>query len=146
MTVEEAKKAILDIWDAGLDGRKFMMDLGAERVAVACNGCGPASWPQEWRNALGSWLRTFKSAFDVHDCDFTYRNDGLQPKFNEANDRLEVNCLKLADLKYAWWNPCRYIARRKGRLAAWACRTFGWKSWLDAYYKSQNNTTKKENT
>ena len=143
MTVEEAIAAKAEIHAAKLYGAGFVLSLTNEKVASACNGCGPESWPPEKRAALGAWLRTFTPAFHVHDCRFTYDNDLSAVKFKTANDELEENCLLLADLKYGWYNPCRYIARHKGHLVAMMCRIFGWSAWEDAYYKNNKN---KENT
>ena len=144
MTVEEAKKVIEEAYEKALYGWGFMRALGPERVAAACNGCGPDSWPQERRDKLGKWLKIFKPGFDGHDCRFTYDNDGTRERFDYANDELEKNCRLLADGKYGWYNPLRYLARRGGRLVADACRNFGWGAWQDAYNKNQN--PKKEKT
>ena len=139
MTVEEAKKSIEAIREAELYGWGFVRSLGPEKVAAACNGCGPDSWRQEWRDRLGRWLKTFKLAFDGHDCRHAYDNDGSREKWEYANNELEKNCILLADRKYAWYNPIRYVARKKGRLAADACRTvFGWSAWQDSYNKNKN--------
>lgn len=142
MTIDEARALIEEISVAGLDGAIEVACLGPERVAAACNGIGPASWPEERRAKLDKWLRTFRPAAGVHDCDFEFNNDGSVEKFNEANERLERNCLILADRKYAWYNPFRYVARNRAHLVATACRLFGWSDWKKAYTKKHN----KENT
>ena len=149
MTIDEAKEVIGFAHDAAMYGWGFMRSLGPEKVAAACNGCGPESWPQEWRDKLGKWLKTFRPAFDGHDCRFTYDNDGTREKFDYANDELEKNCLLLADRKYAWYNPLRYFARNRAKLIGGACRTFGWQAWQDAFRKTElanqeNNNQKKE--
>lgn len=143
MTTEEAKCAIVDACNNALYGCFFMAALGIEKVASACNGCGPESWPQEWRDKLGKWLSTFSLAFDIHDCRFTYGNDGSREKFDYANDELEKNCKLLADLKYAWYNPLRYFVRKKAKLVGAACRNFGWSAWIKAYNKTKNNNERK---
>lgn len=133
MTTSEAATAIKEIVAANLHGAEFVCNLGALKVAAACNGIGPASWPAEWRAKLDKWLATFRRACDVHDCDFTYNNDGSTALFNAANDRLEKNCLILADRKYGWYNPLRYFARNRAHLLALACRLFGWNAYCVAY-------------
>ena len=133
MTIDEAKDAIAQIVAAQLHGADFVAALGPAKVAAACNGIGPESWPEDWRKKLNSWLSTFRLACDVHDCDFAYNNDGSVALFDAANERLLKNCLILADLKYAWYNPLRYFARNRAHLIALACSTFGWSSWQDAY-------------
>ena len=142
MTLDEARQAIADICAAGLDGREFVSRLGPGRVAYACNGCGPASWPEERREKLDKWLSTFRLAFDVHDCRFTY-GDRSHAKFRAANDELRENCLILADEKYAWWNPLRYLARNRAHLIALLCQEFGWNAWMDACNKSHNKKTER---
>ena len=133
MTEEDAKRAVEDFCRLGLYGADFMRSLTPEQVASACNGCGPASWKEEHRQKLDKWLKTFKLAFDGHDCDFTYRNDGTRKTFDEANDRLGKNCKVLADYKYAWYNPVRYLARHGGYVIADLCSAFGWEDYLKAY-------------
>lgn len=135
MTEEQAKAAMREIWDAGLYGREFVYRLTPAQVAAACNGIGPASWAEEWRAKLNKWLATFRRAADVHDCRFTFDNDGTREKFDAANDEIEKNCLILADQKYAWYNPWRYFARRAAHLIGKACRDFGWPAFDEAFKK-----------
>ena len=137
MTIEQARASIARAMDLGLSGAWFMRELGPERVARACNGIGPESWPEEARAVLNRWLGTFDVCADDHDCRFEYDNDGSDVKFRQANDELERNCLIVADAKYRWYNPLRYIARRKGRLMAQACRDFGWRAWRAAWERNQ---------
>ncbi len=142
MTPYEAQQRKDTIRAAEMYGWQFVCGLTDEQFASACNGCGPESWPDEWRARLDKWLSTFGPAFDGHDCRFTFDNDGSREKFDYANDELEKNCLLLANLKYAWYNPLRYFARNRARLIAKACRNFGWQAWKDAFAKKQT----KENT
>lgn len=135
MTEAEAKIAMREIWNAGLYGREFVYRLTPAQFAAACNGIGPESWPEEWRAKLDDWLATFRRAADVHDCRFTWDNDGTRQSFDMANDEIEKNCLLLADEKYAWWNPWRYLARRAAKLVGRACRDFGWPAFDEAYKK-----------
>lgn len=133
MTVEEAEKAIARAEELGLRGAVFMRSLGPEKIAAACNGAGPASWSERRRRKLGRWLRVFRPAFDVHDCEFTYNNDGSYPPFAAANDELEANCRIIADAEYCFLNPMRYLARAAGDAVADLCRVFGWGPWIIAY-------------
>ncbi len=138
MTETEAKKALTEIWEAGLYGRDFVHRLTIEQFASACNGIGPARWPAERRAKLDKWLAVFRRAADVHDCRFTYDNDGTRQSFDMANDELEKNCLILANLKYAWYNPVRYFARHGAHLIGAACREFGWEAYDEAFGKTHN--------
>lgn len=137
MTLEEAQERKSRINCLILYGWVFISTLTCEQFASACNGIGPESWPKERRQKLDKWLETFGLAADVHDCRFTYDNDGTREKFDYANDELEKNCKLLADEKYAWWNPLRYFARNRAHLIAEACRVFGWDAWIQAYKKAK---------
>lgn len=137
MTPYEAQQRKAKIRDLELYGWQFVCSLADEQFAVACNGCGPASWPAEKREKLTKWLVTFLPAFDTHDCDFTFNNDGSRELFDAANHRLKKNCILIADEKYAWWNPLRYLARRAGKIIAGLCQKFGWSDWKKAYNKNQ---------
>lgn len=142
MTPYEAQRRKNRIWELELYGWTFVCSLTDEQFAVACNGCGPASWSAEKREKLTKWLATFLLAFDIHDCRFSFDNDGSREKFEYANRELRKNCLLLADEKYGWWNPRRYLARRAGKLIAVLCQDFGWSDWKKAYSTTQ---TKKGN-
>ena len=135
MTIEDAKDALREIWNAGLYGRDFVLRLTPEQFASACNGIGPESWPPAWRAKLDKWLATFRRAADVHDCRFTFDNDGTRQSFDAANDELEKNCIILADARYAWYNPWRYVARHAAHLVGKACRDFGWPAYEEAFEK-----------
>lgn len=132
MTVDEAERSIRRAVESGLLGSGLLVDLGPERVASACNGAGPARWPGRVRRGLTKWLRPFSAGFDVHDCEFTYANDGSRALFDRANDHLGRNLRMLSDLNYAWYNPVRYLARLAAGAVAAACREFGWPDWVAA--------------
>ena len=138
MTPCEAQRRKNRIRDLDLYGWIFVCSLTDEQFAVACNGCGPASWPEEKRRKLTKWLSTFALAFDVHDCRFDWDNDGTREKFDFANRELGKNCVVLADEKYAWYNPLRYWARQKGKLIAALCQDFGWDDWKKAHANHKN--------
>lgn len=137
MTEEEARGRVRSIMELSLYGCYFVDTLTLAQFAAACNGIGPESWPEERRQKLDKWLAMFRLAADVHDCRFTWNNDGSREKFDYANDELEKNCKLLADEKYSWWNPLRYFARNRAHLISEACRVFGWDAWIKAYHKAQ---------
>ena len=144
MTAEEATIAMREIWNAGLYGRDFVFRFTPEQFAAACNGIGPESWPPERREALTKWLSTFLRAADVHDLRYTYDNDGTRQSFDAANDELEKNCLLLANEKYAWYNPWRYVARHAAHAIGRACKDFGWPAYAEAYEKRHPTPTSKQ--
>lgn len=142
MTPYEAQQRKNRIRDAELYGWQFVCSLPDDKFAAACNGCGPESWPEEKRRKLTKWLALFLPCFDVHDCDFTYRNDGSREGFDAANRRLRKNCRLVADDKYSWYSPLRYLARRAGKIIAGLCQEFGWSDWKKAYNKNQTKKGK----
>lgn len=143
MTPYEAQQRKNRIRELELYGWQFVCGLSDEQFSTACNGCGPESWPEEKREKLTKWLATFLPAFDEHDCEFTYRNDGSREGFDAANRRLKKNCVLIADDKYAWWNPLRYLARRAGKIIAALCQEFGWSDWKKAYQQASGNSAGK---
>ena len=146
MTLTEAEYTIGRAIVNGLSGAEFLETLGPENVRRACNGIGPDRWPEARREKFNKWLWLFADPAAGHDCRFTFDNDGSEAKFRAANDELERNCLIVADATYRWYNPLRYLARRKGRLMAQACRDFGWRAWRAAYEKKQRKDNNDEKT
>lgn len=141
MTIDEklksAVKTLNIAYELLLSGAAWLIALGPRKVAEAANGIGPARWPEKWRKKLDKWLWLFRPAADIHDCRFTYDNDGSDAKFRAANDEIERNCLLLADARYSWYNPLRYLWRHRAHAVAFACRAFGWEAWIDAYKTNQ---------
>lgn len=138
MTAQEASDTIALAERLGLSGASFLDTLGPEKVAAACNGAGPERVSARCRRLLSWWFRIFKPCFDVHDCRFTYLNDGTRTLFDAANAELGLNCRKVADSRYRWFNPLRYIARFCGTVIEGTCREFGWGPWQEAYQKAKN--------
>lgn len=137
MTPDGAVSVISEALHLGLSGAEFLRDLGPARVAAACNGIGPEWLPEALREKLSKWLALFILPADIHDCRFSYCNDGTELGFWSANNELGRNCLLVADARYAWYNPVRYLARRGGRLVAAACQRYGWSAWRQAYHNKE---------
>lgn len=142
MTLNEAKAYIDRAVDLGLSGAEFVAILGDENVAKAYNGIGPEWLDPKVREKLDKWLDLYAICAVIHDCRFVFANDGEDAKFRAANDELERNAIIVADDRYSWWNPLRYLARRGGRKLADACRDFGWSAWRDAYEKNKKGNQK----
>jgi hypothetical protein len=122
----------------GLDGIVKYINYPIETLAARWNGIGPESMDKSKRKKLDKWLRLYGPACFIHDQDFA-ESDGTRGGFIAANDRLERNCLIIADDRYEWYDPRRYLARRGGRLVADACRIAGWGAWQDAAKKRGTN-------
>lgn len=124
---ELVDKAVL----ANLDGCDVLASVPAEELQKIYNGCGPEWLPARVRRTLDKHLAIFAPAFLQHDFDFS-NGDGNPTLFNEANNRLERNCLILADRAFPWYSLRRYIARNAALLIADACRQFGWPDYVAA--------------
>ena len=108
--------------------------LSDERIASLYNGCGPEWLPAAAREKLTSVLSIFEPAFVIHDVDYS-QADGSTYAFTAANDRLEANCLKLADRAYPWYSWRRYSARLAAIEIASLCRRYGWHPYTQAQKK-----------
>lgn len=137
MSLGEASVAIHVSWRVGLYGAEWIRALGVDKVADACNGCGPEWMSQSMRDKLTAFLDIFFPAFCIHDCRFVYDNNGDRGAFDAANEELRLNCLLLADDSYGWYDPRRYIWRHRAKLVYIACKDFGWSAWRDAYGENQ---------
>lgn len=113
------------------------LDLGSaarlpdHAIAEIYNGCGPEWLREAARQKLTKYLGVFGPGFAIHDVDY-HKGDGSTFDFAMANDRLEANCLKLADYSYGPLNWRRYVARAAAVEIASLCRRFGWPFYLDA--------------
>ena len=125
----------------GLYGVAKYINYPIEVLAARWNGIGPESMDEAKRMKLNKWLKLFLPACFIHDQDFA-ESDGTRGGFMAANDRLERNCLIIADDRYEWYDPRRYLARRGGRLVADACRIAGWRAWQDAAKARGTNDAK----
>ena len=116
---------------ADLDGSDVLASVPAEELQKIYNGCGPERLPAWARRLLSKFLAVFAPAFVQHDFDFS-NGDGNPTLFNEANNRLERNCLILANYTYPWYSWRRYVARETAFIVADFCRMFGWPDYVAA--------------
>ena len=127
--IDEAKAA-------GLDGAGWVSSLGAVRCCEGYNGIGPEFLPAKIRAKVTAYLSTFEAAALIHDM----RNDvadGTRESFLAANDEFRINCILLADHRYA--KPRQGLRRYRARAVAQilydfvSADSFGWKAWLEAH-------------
>lgn len=123
---ETAVKADLDLG--------FAASLSDDRLAELYNGCGPEWLPARIREKLTRRLALFEPAFLIHDCDYSAAN-GSTGDWAVANDRLEMNCLALANYTYPWYSWRRYRARLAALEIASLCRRYGWTAYVSAAKK-----------
>lgn len=133
MSSKEAK--VSDLLSAcrryNLAGLDFLETLSLRQLVLAYNGIGPESFHPILRKAVDHLAPDLRPIALIHDVRFTY-GDGSRAWFDRANDELEANGLSLANQKYRWYNPMRYITRARARTYAALCRNFGWDAYLKA--------------
>ena len=130
---EEKVSALLaDCRRYNLAGLSFVSLFPLKDICTAYNGIGPEWFHPILRKAVDHLAPDLRPIALIHDVRFTY-GDGSREWFDRANDELEANGLSLANQKYRWYNPMRYITRARARAYAALCRKFGWDAYLKAY-------------
>ena len=119
-----------------LDGTDLAEGFTAAQLAAMFNGIGPESWPQALRDALDDLAADLMPAAFIHDIRYA-TGDGTREDFDRANKELRANGEKIANAKYAWYHPMRYITRRRARTFASLCQRYGW----DAYQAASTKPT-----
>lgn len=126
---------------AGLDGTDFIDDFSDEELAESYNGIGPEFLPPTVRAKVTAHLALFEPAALIHDLRNEY-SDGTRRSFNYANYEFLENCRKLADGKYAWYNPRRYFARHVAKLLyRFVSGDGGWTAWIQAKERHEKKTS-----
>ena len=130
-TVETAVEMLALCRKYALSGTSFAERFEPQTLAAVFNGIGPESWPQKLRDAIDNLAADLMPAAFIHDLRYAY-GDGTTQHFSAANAELQSNGYKIADALYGWWNPRRYITRRRARTFADLCQRFGWKAYTEA--------------
>lgn len=113
-------------------GCEILDRLTLEELAAIDNGIGPEWFPEWARKTLDKLSPSLRPATMIHDVEYkllalTYA------AFTGANARLEANGVIIANDKYGWYNPLRYIVRQKARRYADLCQQFGWSAFVAAH-------------
>ena len=114
-----------------LSGTDLAEGFTAAQLAAMFNGIGPESWPQVLRDALDNLAADLLPTAFIHDIRFA-TGDGTREDFERANKELRENGEKIAAAKYVWYDPRRYITRRRARTFANLCQCFGWGAYQQA--------------
>lgn len=121
-----------------LSGTDFVKSLPLDQVVSTYNGIGPDSFPRPLCEALDRLAPEILPSVLIHDARFTF-GDGSREWFDAANDEFESNGLRIATLRFRWYNPRRYITRHRVRVYAQACRLFGWSAYCQATAITRNH-------
>ena len=123
----------------GLSGEEFCRQFPLAVLAEDYNGIGPEWFPEILRNAVNSLCADLCAAAFVHDIRFSH-SDGSVEQFVAANDEFRANGYRIANGKYSWYDPRRYIVRHRTRVFYRLLVAFGWTAYIAAYIKSRNQT------
>ena len=111
-----------------LSGAELLADYGA--VTRWCNGIG-ADWMPDSMTTLCTKLNgVMEVPAAIHDLRYIYSVDRLS-----ADTEFLANTLRVIELVYPWWNPMRYIMRRRAARYYTYLRTFGGRAWEEAKKK-----------
>lgn len=112
----------------GLSGVETLRDSAA--VVRDCNGIG-ADWMPDSMTQLCTKLNpVMEVPAAIHDRRYILNIDRLS-----ADTEFLANTMRMIELKYAWWNPMRYIMRRRAARYYTYLRAFGGRAWEEAKKK-----------
>ena len=137
---QTAQRLLAQAKHYGLSGADFCARLPIETLAADYNGIGPEWFPDCIRRAIDKLSADLQCVAMIHDVRFAHA-DGSTRAFNEANAELESNGRKVADAKFSWYNPKRYLVRREAHVFADLCQRFGWTAYVAACVKGDNTDT-----
>ncbi|MDR0932140.1 MAG: hypothetical protein LBM70_03865 [Victivallales bacterium] len=98
-----------------------------ENVKKYANGIGADWMPKFTRKIISEINPTLVLAADIHDLRYAQGGDELDREF--ADNEMLQNGLKLADDRYMWFDPRRYICRLQMRKFHTILREFGGLAW-----------------
>ena len=107
-----------------LEGYKRLFENSNELILKVCNGIGPEWFPAAIRAAIDTLHPSLKVVAAIHDLDY-YFGDGTTEDFNRANENFAINGIAVADNRYKWYDPRRYLARHSARKFAALCAVGG---------------------
>lgn len=124
----------------GLGGAVYVSRIPIGQLAAEYNGIGPEWFPDALRAAIDAICSDLCPAALIHDVRFAH-SDGSVEQFVAANDEFLANGRIIADKKYSWYDPRRYVLRHRAKVFYRLCRDFGWTAYLAAYVSSQRTAS-----
>ena len=127
-TISEAEMLHTLAVEYQLSGVETLRDPAA--VVRDCNGIG-ADWMPDSMNILCTKLNpVMEVPAAIHDRRYILNVDRLS-----ADTEFLANTMRMIELKYSWWNPMRYIMRRRAARYYTYLRAFGGRAWEEAKKK-----------
>ena len=123
-----------------LKGYKRLFDNPNALILKVCNGIGPEWFPAAIRAAIDKLHPSLKVVAAIHDLDY-YFGDGTTEDFNRANANFAQNGIAVADSRYKWYDPRRYLARHSARKFAALCAVGGRVAYNKAIMDREVNMT-----
>lgn len=120
----------------GLLGYDYCCQFPNSVLAEDFNGIGAEWMGEKLRNAFSTIHSDFMPCAFCHDVR-TSHSDGSHEQFVVSNEEFFTNCRIVAKVKYAWYDPRRYLRLAQARTLYHALAMFGWPAYAAAYLKRQ---------
>ncbi len=126
ISLEEVEKIRSEAERLQLSGRKLLNDT--KLVIDECNGVGA-----EWMGFVCGVVSTLNPALFIPSCihDLRYHHGGSDAERLAADAEWLANSMISIDDRYGWYNPMRYIMRKKASRYYNALRTAGSWAWTE---------------
>lgn len=111
-----------------LSGAELLRDPDA--VVRDCNGVGADWMPDSLTQIITKIAPIMEVPASIHDRRYILSVDRLS-----ADTEFLANVMKVNELTYPWWNPLRYINRKRAERYYTYLRQFGGRAWEEAKKK-----------
>lgn len=119
-----------------LEGASLLFTTPPLLIQKICNGIGPSWFPEVIRKAIDKLHPSLVIVSMIHDLQY-YEGDGTTHCFTRANDNFRTNGYKVADWRYKWYDPRRYLARSSAKRFALLCQRLGSLAYKNAIKERQ---------
>lgn len=114
-----------------LSGAELLDDLDA--VMRDCNGVGADWMPDCLTQIITKLHREMEVPAAIHDR--RYATGTTRQDRQEADLEFLTNVIRVIEFEYPWWNPFRYINKRRAMRYYNYLRAFGARAWEEAKKK-----------
>ena len=112
-----------------LENREISGKYTIAQLSSIYNGIGPDAFSEWLRKTISALHPSLAVVAFIHDIEW-HESNCTREKFKESNERFKTNGYKVAQAKFGWYNPLRYIVMNHARRFGNACQLFGWNAWL----------------